>query len=88
MTDCLPVFKYALDPNQSIPISILVNMPNINRVAAGLINGRIFLLDSTITPVSSVSAEGSFVLAEINTGDTLASACIIEVDGKYVFNYV
>lgn len=55
----------------------MVNLHRINRVAVGLENGRLFLLDSKQIPASSMLGEGSFVLTELGTGDQLYSACVV-----------
>lgn len=46
----------------------------MGRVAAGLENGRLFLLDSALIPSSSTFGEGSFVLTELGTGSKLYAA--------------
>lgn len=73
--DCSHVFSYTLEPaTNASAITLLVNLHNINRVAAGLENGRLFLLDSSLIPSSSSFGEGSFVLTELGTGNKLYSA--------------
>jgi hypothetical protein len=52
-------------------------LDKINRVAAGLVNGRLFLLDSMLIPKTFASAEGSFVLTEVGSGEQLQSACSV-----------
>ncbi|XP_055623482.1 leucine-rich repeat serine/threonine-protein kinase 1 isoform X2 [Toxorhynchites rutilus septentrionalis] len=74
-SDCVHQFSYALEPAQPSPVVALVYLKKFNRVAAGLENGRLFLLDSTLTPSTSVSAEGSFVLSELGSGERLYSVC-------------
>lgn len=74
-SDCVHQFSYALEPAQPCPVVALVYLKKFSRVAAGLENGRMFLLDSTLTPSTSVSAEGSFVLSELGSGERLYSAC-------------
>ncbi|KXJ72845.1 hypothetical protein RP20_CCG017127 [Aedes albopictus] len=74
-SDCGHLFSYALEPAQPCPVVALVYLKKFSRVAAGLENGRMFLLDSTLTPSTSVSAEGSFVLSELGSGERLYSAC-------------
>ncbi|XP_062537326.1 leucine-rich repeat serine/threonine-protein kinase 1 isoform X2 [Armigeres subalbatus] len=73
--DCVHQFSYALEPAQPCPVVALVYLKKFSRVAAGLENGRLFLLDSTLTPSTSVSAEGSFVLSELGSGERLYSVC-------------
>lgn len=76
-SDCVHTFSYALEPAQPCPVVALVYLDKINRVAAGLENGRLFLLDSTLIPKSSVSGEGSFVLTELGSGERLYSVCAL-----------
>lgn len=72
------VFSYALETNTQNAVTALVNMDKIDRVAATLENGRIFILDSTLIPLTSVFGEGSFVLSELGaTGSLLYSSCVI-----------
>lgn len=72
------IFSYALETNTQNAVTALVNMDKIDRVAATLENGRIFILDSTLIPLSSVYGEGSFVLSELGTtGSLLYSSCVL-----------
>jgi hypothetical protein len=73
--DCSHLFSYALEPTQPSPLVALVYLDKIRRVAAGLENGRLFLLDSALIPSSYVAAEGSFVLSELGSGEQLFSVC-------------
>lgn len=85
-SDCSHVFSYTLEPAiTSSPITLLVELANIKRVAAGLENGRLFLLDSSLIPSSSTFGEGSFVLTELGTGDKLFSAGVHWINDKYNF---
>ncbi|XP_053686186.1 leucine-rich repeat serine/threonine-protein kinase 1 isoform X3 [Sabethes cyaneus] len=74
-SDCAHLFSYALEPAQPCPVVALVYLKRFNRVAAGLENGRLFLLDSTLVPSTCVLAEGSFVLSELGSGERLYSVC-------------
>lgn len=81
--NCSHVFSYTLEPASiTSPITLLVNLANINRVAAGLENGRLFLLDSSLIPSSSTFAEGSFVLTELGTGNKLYAAGVHWINHK------
>ncbi|KFB52135.1 hypothetical protein ZHAS_00020459 [Anopheles sinensis] len=71
--DCAHQFSYALEPSTPSPVVALVYLKKFHRVAAGLENGRLFLLDSTLIPSTCVSAEGSFVLSELGSGERLCS---------------
>lgn len=75
-------FSYALEPSQPSPVVALVHLGRINRVAAGLENGRLFLLDSSLVPSSCMSAEGSFVLTELGSGERLESVCALWRDDE------
>ncbi|XP_052864950.1 leucine-rich repeat serine/threonine-protein kinase 1 [Anopheles cruzii] len=71
--DCAHLFSYALEPSQPSPVVALVYLKKFQRVAAGLENGRLFLLHSKLVPSTCVSAEGSFVLSELGSGERLCS---------------
>uniref|UniRef100_A0A182PFW2 non-specific serine/threonine protein kinase n=1 Tax=Anopheles epiroticus TaxID=199890 RepID=A0A182PFW2_9DIPT len=71
--DCAHLFSYALEPSAPSPVVALVYLKKFHRVAAGLENGRLFLLDSTLIPSTCVSAEGSFVLSELGSGERLCA---------------
>uniref|UniRef100_A0A182QR29 non-specific serine/threonine protein kinase n=1 Tax=Anopheles farauti TaxID=69004 RepID=A0A182QR29_9DIPT len=71
--DCVHLFSYALEPSAPSPVVALVYLKKFHRVAAGLENGRLFLLDSTLIPSTYVSAEGSFVLSELGSGERLCA---------------
>lgn len=75
-SDCSHVFSYVLEPNHSGAVTVLLYLDKINRVAAGLENGRLFLLDSSFIPSSSIFGEGSFVLTELSSGDRLYAASV------------
>lgn len=74
------IFTYMLDPAIKSPVISLVYFRTIERVAVGLHNGRVFLLDSTKVPSNCAFAEGSFVLTEICSGLILHSACAAYVE--------
>lgn len=77
-SDCSHLFSYSLEiAIQDCSVVTLIYLDKINRVAAGLNNGRLFLLDSKLIPKTSASAEGSFVLTELGTGDELHAACSV-----------
>ncbi|XP_063703322.1 leucine-rich repeat serine/threonine-protein kinase 1 isoform X2 [Culicoides brevitarsis] len=83
-SDCIHTFSYALEPVQHSPVVALVYLDRIKRVAAGLENGRLFLLDSTLIPSTYQSAEGSFVLTELGSGERLYSVCALwKQEGEY-----
>lgn len=75
--DCSHLFSYSLEIVENCAVVTLIYLDKIKRVAAGLSNGRLFLLDSTLVPKTFASAEGSFVLTEVGSGEELHSACSI-----------
>ena len=75
--DCCHRFTYSMEPTQPSPVVALIYLKNFNRVTVGLENGRVFLLDSTLVPSTSASAEGSFVLTELGSGERLFSICCL-----------
>lgn len=76
-SDCSHLFSYSLEIAENCAVVALMFLEKINRVAAGLANGRLFLLDSTLVPKTFASAEGSFVLTELGSGEHLHSACCV-----------
>jgi len=75
--DCSHLFSYSLEITEECSVITLIHLDKIKRVAAGLQNGRLFLLDSTLIPKTFAAAEGSFVLTELGSGEELHSACSI-----------
>lgn len=75
--DCSHLFSYSLEVAENCAVVTLMALEKINRVAAGLANGRLFLLDSALIPKTFASAEGSFVLTELGSGEQLHSACCV-----------
>ncbi|CRK89702.1 CLUMA_CG003464, isoform A [Clunio marinus] len=76
-SDCSHLFSYSLEIAENCSVVTLMSLDKYNRVAAGLSNGRLFLLDSTLIPKTFASAEGSFVLTELGSGEQLFSACCV-----------
>lgn len=76
-TDCSHLFSYSLEIAEDCAVVTIIYLDKIKRVAAGLANGRLFLLDSALIPKTFVSAEGSFVLTEVGSGEELHSACSV-----------
>lgn len=81
LSDSSHIFSYIMDPAIKSPVITLLYMPNIQRVAVGLLNGRLFLVDATKIPTNYACAEGSFVLTELCSGQILYSACVIPSEG-------
>lgn len=54
-------FSYELDNSAVIKIECI---PGGNCVAAGLENGRIFILDSTCYPIKCVNAKDDFIITD------------------------
>lgn len=75
------LFSYMLDPAIKSAVISLVYMEGIARVAVGLQNGRVFLVDSCLMPTNCAFAEGSFVLTEICSGFVLHAACSVLIEG-------
>lgn len=75
------LFSYMLDPAIKSAVISLVYMEGITRVAVGLHNGRVFLVDASQMPSNCAFAEGSFVLTEICSGFVLHAACSVLIDG-------
>ncbi|XP_054091980.1 leucine-rich repeat serine/threonine-protein kinase 1 isoform X2 [Zeugodacus cucurbitae] len=76
-------FTYMLDPAIKSPVISLVYLRKIERVAIGLHNGRVFLVDSTKVPTNCAFAEGTFVLTEICSGLILHSSCAVIINNEY-----
>ncbi|XP_062127004.1 LOW QUALITY PROTEIN: leucine-rich repeat serine/threonine-protein kinase 1 [Drosophila sulfurigaster albostrigata] len=77
------LFSYMLDPAIKSAVISLVYMEGIARVAVGLHNGRVFLVDASRMPSNCAFAEGSFVLTEICSGFVLHASCSVLIDGVY-----
>ncbi|KRF83412.1 leucine-rich repeat serine/threonine-protein kinase 1 isoform X2 [Drosophila virilis] len=77
------LFSYMLDPAIKTAVISLVYMEDIVRVAVGLQNGRVFLVDASRMPSNCAFAEGSFVLTEICSGFVLHAACSVLIEGNY-----
>lgn len=75
------LFSYMLDPAIKSAVISLVYMEGIARVAVGLQNGRVFLVDACRMPTNCAFAEGSFVLTEICSGFVLHAACSVLIEG-------
>ena len=81
LVDYSHIFSYMLDPAIKSPLITLVYLRDIQRVAVGLHNGRVFLVDSSRVPSNCAFAEGSFVLTEICSGLILHCACAVMIEG-------
>ncbi|XP_050691737.1 leucine-rich repeat serine/threonine-protein kinase 1-like isoform X4 [Eriocheir sinensis] len=77
MVDYSRVFSYCLEPDapQSSPVRSLCSLYALGRVAVALLNGRLFLCSSDVTPTSPVLGEGSFVMTEL-AGSTQEIHCL------------
>ncbi|XP_063840315.1 leucine-rich repeat serine/threonine-protein kinase 1-like isoform X2 [Scylla paramamosain] len=75
--DYCRVFSYCLEPDapQSSPVRSLCSLHALGRVAVALLNGRLFLCSSDVTPTSPVLGEGSFVMTEL-AGSTHEIYCL------------
>lgn len=81
LQDYTHVFSYVFDPVIKSPVIGLMYLPELQRVAAGLYNGRVFFLDSVKVPTKCAFAEGSFVLREIGSGFILYCMTAVFIDG-------
>ncbi|XP_031347203.1 leucine-rich repeat serine/threonine-protein kinase 1-like isoform X2 [Photinus pyralis] len=75
VTEGYKVFSYALESSNNSSISSLLYLPTLKRVACGLSNGRLFLLNTEAIPSTPTSEEGSFVMTELGSTFTLYSLC-------------
>lgn len=66
-------FFYNLDVAYLAAVVDIVCIAGGDRVAAGLENGRIFLLDSTCYPIKCINAQDNFVIADICVNNQLLS---------------
>ena len=69
-----------LDTAIKSPVTSLVYLTKIQRVAVGLHNSRLFLVDSTNIPTNCAFAECSLVLTEICSCLVLHSTCSVIVE--------
>ncbi|XP_049858112.1 leucine-rich repeat serine/threonine-protein kinase 1 isoform X1 [Schistocerca gregaria] len=78
-SDCCKLFSYALDPDAPKPAAVcsLVPLPELQRVAIGLSNGRLFLVRSDMLPTSPTMGEGSFVMTELGSSTALHSVTAV-----------
>lgn len=58
-------FSYSLDSAHLSAVITIAVIAGSHIVAAGLENGRLFLLDSTCYPIKCVNARDNFVVTEI-----------------------
>lgn len=70
-------WKYVLG---DAPIVAILFLQELNRVAVGLRNGRLFLVRSDVTPSTASMAEGSFVMTELGSSENLFSLASIQID--------
>lgn len=77
-------FSYSLDPAHLSKVTAIASIAGSHIVAAGLENGRVFLLDSTCYPIKCVNAEDNFVVTEIGVVGTsiLCSITTITRDAR------
>ncbi|KAK6640323.1 hypothetical protein RUM44_012009 [Polyplax serrata] len=74
---CSLCWKYVLG---DAPIVAILGLEELNRVAIGLSNGRLFLVRSDSTPTTASMAEGSFVLTELGSSEKLFSLAHTQTD--------
>ena len=69
------IFCYSMDPESEIPspIQSMNFIKTSGRVVVALRNGRIFLCQSNLIPLSKIGGEGTFILTELGTSDSAHS---------------
>lgn len=61
-------FSYTLDSAHLSAVNAIACIAGSHVVAAGLENGRLFLLDATCYPIKCVNAQDNFVISEVGVG--------------------
>ncbi|KAF5269398.1 hypothetical protein FQA39_LY18908 [Lamprigera yunnana] len=84
VTEGYKVFSYALEHGNSSSVTSLYHLPTLKRVACGLSNGRLFLLNTEAVPTTPTSEEGSFVMTELGSSYPLYSLCALFKDNGLV----
>lgn len=78
--DGYKVFTYGLESGVNATVNVFLYLPTLKRVACGLSNGRLFLMNSEALPTTPTSAEGSFVMTELGSTSVLHSLCALFTD--------
>ena len=75
-----------MDPESDIPAPIqsMNFIKTSGRVVVALRNGRIFLCQSNLIPVSKIGGEGTFILTELGTSDSAHSITSLQLSENRV----
>ena len=75
-----------MDPESDVPspIQALYFIKSSGRVVVALKNGRIFLCQSNLIPISPVGGEGTFILTELGTSDCVHCVTSLQVSATQV----
>lgn len=76
-SDGRKLFYYALETEPDSQVQTLVYLAPFKRVACALSNGRLFLVNSEIRPVTPTAAEGTFVMTELGLTSGINCMCAI-----------
>ena len=80
------MFCYSMDPDSEVPSPIrsLYFIKSSGRVVVALHNGRIFLCQSNLIPISPVGGEGTFILTELGTSDCVHCVASLQLSESQV----
>jgi serine/threonine protein kinase/GTPase SAR1 family protein len=80
------IFCYSMDPESEVPSPIrsLYFIKSSGRVVVALHNGRIFLCQSNLIPISPVGGEGTFILTELGTSDCVHCVASLQLSESQV----
>ena len=80
------MFSYSMDPDSEVPSPIrsLYFIKSSGRVVVALHNGRIFLCQSNLIPISPVGGEGTFILTELGTSDCVHCVASLQLSESQV----
>ncbi|XP_050296551.1 leucine-rich repeat serine/threonine-protein kinase 1 isoform X5 [Anthonomus grandis grandis] len=76
-SDGRKLFYYALETEPDSQVQALMYLAPFKRVACALSNGRLFLVNSEIRPVTPTAAEGTFVMTELGLTSGINCMCAI-----------
>ena len=82
-SDCTLLFSYNMEPDapNPCPIVSLLWMPELQRVAVAMANGRLFMVRSDVLPSAPSMGEGSFVMTELGNSTVLHAITVIYKNG-------
>jgi hypothetical protein len=69
------------DAPNPCPIVSLLWMPELQRVAVAMANGRLFMVRSDVLPSAPSMGEGSFVMTELGNSTVLHAITVIYKNG-------